>query len=88
MPHQEYVSKLRDARYGSDKNIRTMLTGEQKKKLDQVEPEPHPELHGNVTAARNSQKFAYPFIPVVSVSRIGKVSLRLTLGYVFKTACT
>jgi len=53
MPHQEYVSKLRDARYGADKKIRAILTDEQKKKLDQVEQEPHPELHGNVTDARN-----------------------------------
>jgi len=53
MPHQEYVSKLRDARYGADKKIRPILTDEQKKKLDQVEQEPHPELHGNVTDAKN-----------------------------------
>jgi Spy/CpxP family protein refolding chaperone len=53
MPHQEYVSKLRDARYGADKKIRAILTDEQKKKLDQVEQEPHPELHGNVTDAKN-----------------------------------
>jgi len=51
--HQEYVSKLRDARYGADKKIRAILTDEQKKKLDQVEQEPHPELHGNVTDAKN-----------------------------------
>ena len=53
MSHQEYVSKLRDARYGADKKIRAILTDEQKKKLDQVEQEPHPELHGNVTDATN-----------------------------------
>jgi Spy/CpxP family protein refolding chaperone len=53
MPHQEYVSKLRDARYGADKKIRAILTDEQKNKLDQVEQEPHPELHGNVTDAKN-----------------------------------
>ena len=53
MPHHEYVSKLRDARYGADKKIRAILTDEQKKKLDQVEQEPHPELHGNVTDAKN-----------------------------------
>jgi Spy/CpxP family protein refolding chaperone len=53
LPHQEYVSKLRDARYGADKKIRAILTDEQKNKLDQVEQGPHPELHGNVTDAKN-----------------------------------
>ena len=53
MSRQEYVSKLRDARYGADKQIRAMLTDQQQKKLDQVEQEPHPELHGNVTDAKN-----------------------------------
>jgi Spy/CpxP family protein refolding chaperone len=53
MPRQEYVNKLRDARYGADKKIRALLTDQQQKKLDQVEQEPHPELHGNVTDAKN-----------------------------------
>jgi hypothetical protein len=36
------------ARYGADKQIRVLLSDDQKQKLDQLEQEPHPELHGNV----------------------------------------
>ncbi len=49
----ERLSKLRDAHYAADKKIRTILNDDQKKKLDQVEQEPHPELHGNVSGAKN-----------------------------------
>jgi len=53
IPRDEYISKLRDSRYTADRKIRTLLNDDQKKKLDQVEQEPHPELHGNVTDSRN-----------------------------------
>ena len=36
------------ARLTADKKIRVILSDEQKKKLDQVESEPHPELHGDL----------------------------------------
>ena len=48
MSHDESFSKVMDARYAADKKIRTVLNDDQKKKLDQVEQEPHPELHGDV----------------------------------------
>jgi|CZKD01.1.fsa_nt_gi Spy/CpxP family protein refolding chaperone len=44
----ERLSKVRDSRYAADNKIRTLLNDDQKKKLDQVEQEPHPELHGDV----------------------------------------
>jgi Spy/CpxP family protein refolding chaperone len=46
--HEERLSKVRDSRYAADSKIRTLLNDDQKKKLDQVEQEPHPELHGDV----------------------------------------
>ena len=45
---EERQSKVGDSRYTADKKIRLILNDDQKKKLDQVEQEPHPELHGDV----------------------------------------
>ena len=45
---EERLGKVRDSRYTADKKIRAILNDGQKKKLDQVEQEPHPELHGDV----------------------------------------
>jgi Spy/CpxP family protein refolding chaperone len=45
---EERLSKIRDSRYAADNKIRMLLNDEQRKKLDQVEQEPHPELHGDV----------------------------------------
>jgi len=53
MSREECLSKVRDSRYTADKKIRAILNDDQKKKLDQVEQEPHPELHGNVNDAKN-----------------------------------
>jgi Spy/CpxP family protein refolding chaperone len=53
MSHDERMSKLRDSHYAADKKIRLFLNEDQKKTLDQVEQEPHPELHGDVTGAKN-----------------------------------
>lgn len=50
---EERLSKVREARYAADNKIRTLLNDDQKKKLDQLEQEPHPELHGNVSGAKN-----------------------------------
>jgi ribosomal protein L23 len=36
------------ARFTADKKMRVVLSEEQKSKLDQVESEPHPELHGDL----------------------------------------
>ena len=48
LSHEERMSKFRDSHYAADKKIRAFLNDDQKKKLDQVEHEPHPELHGNI----------------------------------------
>jgi Spy/CpxP family protein refolding chaperone len=45
---EERLSKVRDSRYAADKKIRTLLNDDQKKKLDEVEQGPHPELHGDI----------------------------------------
>lgn len=51
MSHDERMEHVRAWRYKTDKRIREILTDEQKKKLDQLYQEPHPELHGNVNAS-------------------------------------
>jgi protein CpxP len=48
MSHAERMDNVRASRYKADKKIREILSDEQKTKLDQLEQEPHPELHGNV----------------------------------------
>jgi Spy/CpxP family protein refolding chaperone len=52
MSHEERMSKLKDSHYAADKKIRAILNDGQKKKLDQVEQEPHPELHGDLGSNR------------------------------------
>jgi len=42
---------VRPWREKADKRIREILNDDQKKKLDQLEQEPHPELHGNLNGA-------------------------------------
>jgi Spy/CpxP family protein refolding chaperone len=44
----ERMNKVRESHYAADRKIRAILSDDQKKKLDQVEHEPHPELHGDV----------------------------------------
>jgi Spy/CpxP family protein refolding chaperone len=44
----ERTASIHAERMRADKRIRDVLTDEQRKKLDQVEQEPHPELHGNI----------------------------------------
>jgi Spy/CpxP family protein refolding chaperone len=48
MSPQERTTRIHAERLRADKRIRDVLTDEQKKMLDQVEQEPHPELHGNI----------------------------------------
>jgi Spy/CpxP family protein refolding chaperone len=48
MSPQERTTRIHAERLRADKRIRDVLTDEQKKLLDQVEQEPHPELHGNI----------------------------------------
>jgi Spy/CpxP family protein refolding chaperone len=44
---EERMGNVRVCREKADKKIREILNDDQKKKLDQLEQEPHPELHGN-----------------------------------------
>ena len=46
--NDERMDGVRALRYKTDERLRAMLGNEQKKKLDQVEQEPHAELHGDV----------------------------------------
>jgi hypothetical protein len=50
MSRDERMGGIRAARYAADKKIRVVLSDDQKSKLDQLEAEPHPELHGQVNA--------------------------------------
>jgi Spy/CpxP family protein refolding chaperone len=47
MSRDERLDHVRASRYKADKKIREILNDDQKKKLDQLEQEPHSELHGN-----------------------------------------
>jgi Spy/CpxP family protein refolding chaperone len=51
MSREERMGQVRTSREKADKKIREILNDEQKKKLDQLEQEPHPELHGNFKGA-------------------------------------
>lgn len=47
MSREERMDKVRASREKADKKIREILNDDQKKKLDQLEQEPHSGLHGN-----------------------------------------
>jgi len=49
--HEQRLDNVRPWRERADKEIREILNDDQKKKLDQLEREPHPELHGNLNGA-------------------------------------
>jgi hypothetical protein len=51
MSREERLGNVRARRIKADKKIREILNDDQKKKLDQLEQEPHPELHGNLNGA-------------------------------------
>jgi Spy/CpxP family protein refolding chaperone len=51
MSREERLGKVRTCREKADKKIREILNDDQKKKLDQLEQEPHPELHGTLNGA-------------------------------------
>jgi Spy/CpxP family protein refolding chaperone len=48
MSRDERMNGIHTARLTADKKMRVVLNEGQKKKLDQVESEPHPELHGEL----------------------------------------
>ncbi|MGC2496356.1 MAG: hypothetical protein WA374_01350 [Acidobacteriaceae bacterium] len=47
---QERFDKIRDARLATDHQLRAVLTDDQQKQLDQLEHEPHPEMHGAIVS--------------------------------------
>jgi len=51
LSHEERLDKVRPLFYEADQKIRAVLNEDQKKKLDQFEKEPHPEMHGNLNGA-------------------------------------
>jgi Spy/CpxP family protein refolding chaperone len=51
LSREERMTKVRASRMKADKQLRVFLTDDQKKKLDQLEQEPHPGLHDNGNGA-------------------------------------
>jgi hypothetical protein len=48
LSREDRLDKVRPYRMAVDKKLRAVLTDDQKQKLDQLEQEPHPELHGAI----------------------------------------
>ena len=51
LSHKERLDKVRPLREKADKRLRKILNEDQKVKLDQLEHQPHPELHGDLSGA-------------------------------------
>jgi len=51
MSRDERMDNVKASRYKADKEVRKILSDEQKKKLDQFEDEMHSEMHGNMNGA-------------------------------------
>lgn len=51
MSHDERMDNVRNCHHQADKELRAILSDDQKKKLDQFEQEPHPEFRGNANGA-------------------------------------
>jgi Spy/CpxP family protein refolding chaperone len=51
LSREERLAKVRPQRYKADKQMREILSDDQKKKLDQYEQGPHSEMHGNLSGA-------------------------------------
>jgi len=49
LSHDDRLAKVRPWRYDADKKIRAVLTDSQKRKLDEYEQGPHPEVHGSLS---------------------------------------
>ena len=49
LSHEERLAKVGPQRQMADKKMREILSDEQKKKLDQYEKGPHPEMHGTLS---------------------------------------
>ncbi|HWY42056.1 MAG TPA: hypothetical protein VNX66_01065 [Candidatus Sulfotelmatobacter sp.] len=51
MSHEQLLDKVRPLRLKADKQLREILSDDQKRKLDQYLQGPHPEMHGNLQGA-------------------------------------
>jgi len=51
MSREELLSQVRVVREKADKDLRKILNDDQKKKLDELEHQPHPEPHGDLNGA-------------------------------------
>jgi hypothetical protein len=51
LSREQRLAKVRPERQQADRNIRALLTGDQKKKLDQYLSGPHGEMHGSLSGA-------------------------------------
>lgn len=49
LSREERLARVRPQRQIADRKMRTILNDEQRKKLDQYEQEPHPEVHGTLS---------------------------------------
>jgi hypothetical protein len=49
LSREERLAKVRPQRKMADKKMREILNDDQKKKLDQYEQGPHPEVHGTLS---------------------------------------
>ena len=54
LSNKERLEKVRPLREKADKKLRKILSDDQKAKLDQLEHQPHPELHNNLSGAAQS----------------------------------
>ena len=48
LSREDRMNKVKPYRMAVDKKLRAVLTDDQKQKLDKLEQEPHPELHGSI----------------------------------------
>jgi len=51
LSQKEMLERVRPFREKADKKLRKFLSDDQKAKLDQLEHQPHTELHGNLSGA-------------------------------------
>ncbi len=51
MSRDERMGNVRTCHHQADKELRAILSDDQKKRLDHFEQEPHPEFHGNANSA-------------------------------------
>jgi protein CpxP len=55
MSNEQLLDKVRPLRLKADKQLREILSDDQKKKLDQYLQGPHPEMHGNLHGTTSSE---------------------------------